>query len=306
MEYGTWISSSAGVLPTIALDYVIAIYPFILMLISYLLIVVYDRSRIVAVMCRPCRILFSLFRKNWDMKTSVIDSNATFFALSYVKIVSVTFELLVQVKIMNSTQTTPWDSIMHAGDIEYLGSEHHPYAILAIIMSIVFVILPVILLALSIYALSGTSCTLSWIPFKVATRMEQNRAHETVNGLQLITFHILLSLCCHADFCILLPGSHHPFHPHPPHHKYTTIQVFSSSILQNQLHISSSPCNVLVHGIDITAIKVQQLVKYFYFLSAIIGFIPLLYTFLMIVYVRTESSGLSSLAGSRLGEEGIL
>ena len=47
MEYGTWISSAfytnfclgIGILPTLALDYVIAVYPLLLTIISYLLIV---------------------------------------------------------------------------------------------------------------------------------------------------------------------------------------------------------------------------------------------------------------------------
>ena len=43
-----------GILPTLALDYVIAVYPLLLMIISYLLIVLYDRNyRVVTIMWRP-------------------------------------------------------------------------------------------------------------------------------------------------------------------------------------------------------------------------------------------------------------
>ena len=143
-----------GILPTLALDYVIAVYPLLLMIISYLLIVLYDRNyRVVTIMWRPFQLLFSLFRRNWDIRTSVIDAYATFFLLSYMKFLNVSFDLLAptQVYHLNINSTYTW-GLFYAGDIKYFGKEHLPYGILAIAVLCVFVILPTVTLALYPFA----------------------------------------------------------------------------------------------------------------------------------------------------------
>ena len=140
-----------GILPTLALDYVMAVYPLLLMIISYLLIVLYDRNyRVITIMWRPFQLLFSLFRRNWNIRTSVIDAYATFFLLSFVKFLSVSFDLLVPIKVYNlpgDHYNYTW-ALYYAGDVEYFGKEHLPYGILAIAVTCVFVILPSVTLAL--------------------------------------------------------------------------------------------------------------------------------------------------------------
>ena len=140
-----------GTLPTLALDYAIAVYPLFLMIITYLLIVLYDKNyRVITVMWRPFRILFSYYRRNWDVRTSVIDAYGTFFLLSFVKFLSVSFDLLVPTRVYELHQDYYNYSLglYYAADIEYFGSEHLPYGIMAIIMCLFFVILPVTTLAL--------------------------------------------------------------------------------------------------------------------------------------------------------------
>ena len=108
--------------------------------------------RVVTIVWSPFRVLFSFFRKNWDIRNirSVIDAFATFFFLSYVKFLSVSFDLLIPTTIyelyphhFNHTY-----GLYYAPSIEYFGQEHLPYAILAIFMLCVFGILPVTILAL--------------------------------------------------------------------------------------------------------------------------------------------------------------
>ena len=160
--YGIWnldffrpfysdICLGMGPLPTLALDYLIAVYPLLLMVITYLLIVLYDRNyRVITAMWRPFRVLFSYYRRNWNIRTSVIDSFATFFLLSNVKFLSVSFDLLVPTRVYELHQDHYNYSLglFYAANIEYFGSEHLPYGILAIIMCLFFVILPVTTLAL--------------------------------------------------------------------------------------------------------------------------------------------------------------
>ena len=144
------------ILPTLALDYAVAVYPLLLMAVSYLLIRLHDRNcRVVTFLWRPFRFVFSLFRKNWDIRTSVIDAFATFFFLSNVKFLSVTCDLLLPVRVYdlhpdNFNHTT---RLFYATEIEYFSREHLPYFVLANVVLVVFVMLPSAILALYPFAL---------------------------------------------------------------------------------------------------------------------------------------------------------
>ena len=134
----------------LALDYVIAVYPLVLLTTVYLFVKLHDSNYIVITyLWRPFHRCFAQFRRDWNIKTSLIDSFATFFLLSYMKFLSVSFDLLTPVPIFNIDGKTPskhylyWD-----GTVEYFGSEHLPYAILAITVLIIFNILPLLLLCL--------------------------------------------------------------------------------------------------------------------------------------------------------------
>ena len=89
--YGLWnfdffrtfysdICLGIGFLPTLALDYVIAVCPLLLMAITYLLVKLYDKNyRVIVIMWNPFRAIFFLFKENFDVRTSMIDSCVTFF-----------------------------------------------------------------------------------------------------------------------------------------------------------------------------------------------------------------------------------
>ena len=138
-----------GTLPNLALDYIIAVYPLFLMFVSYLLITLYDRNcRVITFLWSPFRRLFSHFRRNWDIRTSIIDACATFFFLSNTKFLSVSFDLLVPTKVykLHGANYSYFLGLYYAQDIEYFLAEHRPYAVLAIVTLCVFVVLPVALL----------------------------------------------------------------------------------------------------------------------------------------------------------------
>ena len=90
------ICLNVSTLEALALDYTVAIYPIVLIAISYVLIEMYDHNiRCVVYLWKPFNWILSFFRKNWNICTSVIDSSATFFLLLYVKILSVSSDLLM-------------------------------------------------------------------------------------------------------------------------------------------------------------------------------------------------------------------
>ena len=135
-------------LEALALDYAVAVYPIFLIILTYALIELYDRDiGFLVYMWRPFRNAFSIFKRKWDIRTSVIDSFTTFFLLSYVKVLSVSNDLLmyVQVYTLDGKSSTRLfcDSTWH-----YFGERHLPYAILALIFLAAFVVLPTLVLTL--------------------------------------------------------------------------------------------------------------------------------------------------------------
>ena len=112
----------------------------------------YDRNfRPLVMLWRPFGRIFSLFRDKWDIRSSVIDSFATFFLLSNVKFLSVAYDLLRSVwvnQLSFSGNFTHPLRMYYDATIPYFGSTHLPYAILAIAVLVVFVLLPVLILIL--------------------------------------------------------------------------------------------------------------------------------------------------------------
>ena len=134
----------------LALDYVIAVYPLVLLVVVYMFVKLHDSNfKVIICLWRPFHRCFVHFRRDWNIKTSLIDAFATFLLLSYMKFLYVSFKLLTPVPIFNAKGETLskyylyWD-----GTIEYFGSEHLPYAILALTVLIIFNIFPLLLLFL--------------------------------------------------------------------------------------------------------------------------------------------------------------
>ena len=151
-------------LQVLALDYILALYPYILILLSYFFIELYDRKYfIIIVVWKPFHKLLTLFRKSWDIRTSVIDSFSTFFLLSYVKILSVSTDLLVPTQIYQLGSNKTSFGLYYSPSVVYFGKEHLPYAILAIAILSLCIFIPTIVLLL--YPLKLFQKSLSIFPF---------------------------------------------------------------------------------------------------------------------------------------------
>ena len=156
-----------GTLPAIALDYVIAAYPLILTFITYLLIALYDNKyRVVRIAWKPFSKLLSIFKKNWDARTSLIDAFATFFFLSNYKFLMVSFNILTPTKLYHifADHHHRTLGVYLSSDSVYFGKEHLPYAILALVILCAFVLLP--LLVLILYPTAIFHKILNLFPFR--------------------------------------------------------------------------------------------------------------------------------------------
>ncbi len=136
-------------LQALTLEYLLAIYPFVLILISYLLIVLYDRRvPVIVTIWKPFSKVLATFRKSWDIRTSVLDSFATFFLLSYIKILNVTADLLIPTQIFQLSSNKSMFGVYYSPTVSYFGDEHLPYAVLAIVLVTLFVSIPTIIFML--------------------------------------------------------------------------------------------------------------------------------------------------------------
>ena len=137
-------------LQVLALDYIIAVYPLLLIALSYLLVLLYDHNvRLIVCLWKPFVPLFIRFRREWNIRNSLVDAFATFFLLSYVKILSVSMDLLMPVPLYDPQgHIQPQLYLFNQGDVAFLGSQHLLYACLAMFFLLIFTLMPMLLLFL--------------------------------------------------------------------------------------------------------------------------------------------------------------
>jgi hypothetical protein len=139
----------ANIIQILSLDYLVALYPFFLIFMTYVLVTAYDkRYRLVVWMWRPVQRCVHRHRNSWNIHTSLIEIFATFILFSYVKILDVSIQILA----FTATYDVHGNKLQqyltyYDGSIEYFGSTHLPYALMAITISFLFVVLPFLLLA---------------------------------------------------------------------------------------------------------------------------------------------------------------
>ena len=134
----------------ISLTYIIALYPLLLLILVYIFIELHSRSfRIIVWLWKPFNLCYARFRRQWDIRASVIDAFATFLLLSYVKLLFVSSDFFAPSQIFTKNGTA-------LGIASYFDASitlsPDPKLILAIIgialMLLSFVCLPAVLLLL--------------------------------------------------------------------------------------------------------------------------------------------------------------
>ena len=134
-------------LHVLVLDYLIAIYPMLLMAVAYTIVELYGFGfRPLLYMWKPFHFFFARFRRQWGIQTTIMDAFVTFFFLSTTKLLSVSCDLLLSTRLFTSDGKLYSQSLYYDPSIEYFGKEHLPYALLAIGILTVFIAFPTSLL----------------------------------------------------------------------------------------------------------------------------------------------------------------
>ena len=140
----------------LALDYLPAFYALFLIAISYFLIKLHSCDNIVSkaltYLWKPVERLVKYMDKvcsgSMIQKASVVNVFSTFFLLSFIKLLSVTFTLLAPTTLYDVHGNKTRIVLYYDPSIEYFGEKHLPYAVIAITVLLLFVICPFLFLTL--------------------------------------------------------------------------------------------------------------------------------------------------------------
>ena len=140
------ISPSLKVINCVLFQYILAIYPLLFTGIVYFCI---DHPRFV-ICCSPFKKCLSRAGKMWDPKRTILHTFATFFLLSYTKLLFTSISLLLAVRSYNIMGQIVSNSTVLLFDpsIRFLHSEHVPYASIAFFILFTCIIPPPLLLML--------------------------------------------------------------------------------------------------------------------------------------------------------------
>lgn len=133
------------------LEYCIALYPLCLIFLTYVLIKLHNNFCCIAYAWKPFRSLISALDRHSDNTRSLIDAYTVFFILSITKIICVSVDLLlpVEVHVLNANGTeSHYLALYLDGSKRYMGADHLPYGILALVVLFVFIVLPTLVLFL--------------------------------------------------------------------------------------------------------------------------------------------------------------
>ena len=134
-------------LMALSLDYVVAFYPLFLIMLTFLLTELHSRGfKVVLFMWSPFHRFLFYFRKQWDIKSSLVDVFATFLLLSYNRLLDLSFSLLMFTKGFNSKGQLVDNYLFYDSSIAYFGKEHRFYGFFAIFVLVFFNFFPFLLL----------------------------------------------------------------------------------------------------------------------------------------------------------------
>ena len=135
-------------LQLISLDYAIAVYPLLLIFLTYALVTIHDHFSVVQLLWKPITWIMIKINREFGVKRTLIKAFGSFILLSYVKVLNPSVDILMPVQVYNASGIVVGVYTYYNGSLEYFGRDHLPYAFLAIFMFVTFNLAPFLLLCL--------------------------------------------------------------------------------------------------------------------------------------------------------------
>ena len=131
----------------VLLEYTIAFYPLLVLVLVYFAARC-RMNRVRGLLCRWAPKTMNNLRQGWNLQRSIIDAFATFFLLSYGKLLSISFHTLMYVNVHNAHGDRVGSYVYTDASLEYFGPHHWYYGMLAVVIIVMFIVLPVVVLLL--------------------------------------------------------------------------------------------------------------------------------------------------------------
>ena len=144
------VSDQLTPIQVVALEYVVAFYPLLLIFITYTCVELYAKDcRLMVWLWRPFRRCLVFALRGREISFSFVHAFSSFLLLSYSKILFVSFQLLSATNFNDpSGQMVGRTLVYYDASIEYFSPPHHIFVILAIFAFCVFVVFPALVLLL--------------------------------------------------------------------------------------------------------------------------------------------------------------
>ena len=111
-----------------AIDGSIGLYPLFFLAILSILVRMYKKGcRVIVVVWKPIHFCLSRFRRRLDLRTSLINTFATFMLLSYTKIGYAAMNILTPTRVWTPNGSYQW-AVFHDPSVKYFGLSHIPCA----------------------------------------------------------------------------------------------------------------------------------------------------------------------------------
>ena len=144
----TCISPSITITQSYAIEGAIGLYPLVLLVALYSFVTLRDRGcRVIVKIWKPFNFLLSCFQNKLNLRVSLINTFATFFLLSYMKIGFAGFYILTPTQVWRPDGTHKFVMFFNPSQ-DYFHSSHIGYVIITMLLVVVVLIIPIILLFL--------------------------------------------------------------------------------------------------------------------------------------------------------------
>ena len=139
------VSQNIKFFHVVLLKYISAIYPVLLIVLTWLVIEMHSRNfKLIVWLWDKINCSFRMERQS---KFTIIDIFATFFLLSYTKLCFTSMIFVWQTNIYNANDGRYYKYTFIDPNIVFFSKEHIPYVVIAALMLLIFGVLPALLLA---------------------------------------------------------------------------------------------------------------------------------------------------------------
>ena len=291
------LSSKLRQIHVVLLGYISVFYPIFLIVLTWVCVHFHDNNfRPLVWLWRPFHKCFVRLRREWDIKSDLVDVFITFFILSFAKS-SYQMDVLLEFTDIKTYDQSGNIFVTHRlsvdQTVDYLGSTHLPFAVTALLLFFVFNILPPLLLILypfGIFRSCLSKCRLDFIAVNIFTEkihryyrngLDGGRDMRSFSGLY---FYFMIGVYLLVTFILHLVFHYHQIH----HHSIFSPTGVTAIIIALTVAITKPYKKMYMNHLDTLLLSCVALQNFtsatkLFHITRVIFFIPIFAFFLMIL-----------------------